>query len=141
MAQFTTATSTGATAPAAATAATTTTTNTQEDLTSISRYQLKPPFYNGEYGTFAYMGLMNNAHTRLLQASETATAELTDAQLRAAADTIQDGEKHVQMAADIRHILSSSTSQQTQQQLFADNSNTATASRSIDNSVVDSQFQ
>ena len=87
------------------------------------------------------MGLMDNAYTRLLQASETATAELTDAQLRAAADTIQDGEKHVQMAADIRHILSSSTSQQTQQQLFADNSNTATASRSIDNSVVDSQFQ
>ena len=87
------------------------------------------------------MGLMNNAHTRLLQASETATAELTEAQLRAAADTIEDGEKHVQMAADIRHIPSSSTLQQTQQQLFADNSNTATASRSIDNSVVDSQFQ
>ena len=95
------ATSTGATAPAAATAATTTPTHPQEDLTSISRYQLKPPFYNGEYGTFAYMGLMNNAHTRLLQASETATAELTDAQLRAAADSIEDGEKHVQ----IRYIL------------------------------------
>jgi hypothetical protein len=40
------ATSTGATAPAAAT-----TTNTQEDSTSINRYKLKPPFYNGDYGT------------------------------------------------------------------------------------------
>ena len=40
-------------------------------------------------------------YTRLLQASETATAELTDAQLRAAADSIEDGEKHVQ----IRYIL------------------------------------
>ena len=107
MAQFT-----GATAPAAAAAATTTT-NTQEDLTSISRYKLKPPFYNGDYGTFeewkykfaAYMGLMGNVFTRLLQASETATTELTDAQLRAAADTIEDGEKHVQLAADIRYIL------------------------------------
>ena len=70
MAQFTVATSTGATAPAAATAAaTTTTTNTQED-----------------------MGLMDNVYTRLLQASDTATAELTDAQLRAAADTIKHGE-------------------------------------------------
>ena len=106
------ATSTGATASAAAAAATTTT-NTQEDLTSISRYKLKPPFYNGDYGTFeewkykftAYMGLMDNVYTRLLQASETATTELTDAQLRAAADTIEDGEKHVQLAADIRYIL------------------------------------
>ena len=106
------ATSTEATAPAAAAAATTTGT-TQEDLTSISRYKLKPPFYNGDYGTFeewkykftAYMGLMDNVYARLLQASETATAELTDRQLRAAADTIEDGEKHAQMAADIRYIL------------------------------------
>ena len=51
------------------------------------------------------MGLMDNVYTRLLQASETATTELTDAQLRAAADTIEDGEKHVQLAADIRYIL------------------------------------
>ena len=77
--------------------------------TSINRYKLKPPFYNGDYGTCkewkykftAYMGLMDNAYTRLLQASETATAELTDAQLRAAADSIEDGEKHVQ----IRYVL------------------------------------
>ena len=105
------ATGTGATAPAAAAA--TTTATTQDDLTSISRYKLKPPFYNGDYGTFeewkykftAYMGLMDNEYTRLLQVSETATAELTDRQLRTAADTIEDGEKHVQMAADIRYIL------------------------------------
>ena len=54
-----------------------------DDLTSISSYKLKPSFYNGDYGTFEEWtaGLMDNVYTRLLQASETATAELTDAQL------------------------------------------------------------
>jgi hypothetical protein len=40
----------------------------QEDLHNISRYKLKPPTYNGDYGTFeewkykftAYMGLIDN---------------------------------------------------------------------------------
>ena len=84
-----------------------------EDLTSVSRYKLKPPFYNGDYGAFeewkykftAYMGLIDNMFTRLLQASEIATTELTDAQLRGAANTIEDGEKHVQLAADLRYLL------------------------------------
>ena len=105
------ATGTGATAPAAAAA--TTTATTQDDLTSISRYKLKPPFYNGDTKIFeewkykfaAYMGVVDNVYTRPLQASETAIAELTDAQLQAAADIVKDGEKHVEMAADIRYIL------------------------------------
>ena len=66
---------TGTEATASAAAAATTTATTQDDLTSISRYKLKPPFYNGDYGTFeewkykftAYMGLMDNEYTRLLQ--------------------------------------------------------------------------
>ena len=51
------------------------------------------------------MGVVDNVYTRPLQASETAIAELTDAQLQAAADIVKDGEKHVEMAADIRYIL------------------------------------
>ena len=61
------------------------------------------------------MGLIDNMFTRLLQASEMATTELRDAQLRGAANTIEDGEKHVQLAADLRYPLISITTNQQRQ--------------------------
>jgi len=62
------------------------------------------------------------------QNSQTHNCELQQTQSRMERNTYKSG-------------TSSSTSQQTQQQLFADNSNTATALRSIHNIfVVDSQF-
>ena len=72
----------------------------EDNLANMSRYKPKPPFYNGDYSTFeewkykftAYMGLQDNDYTALLQAAETANAELTEAQLRGAATTIEDGE-------------------------------------------------
>ena len=89
----------------------------QEDIQSISRYKLRPPFYKRDNATFeewkykfnAYMGLIDNEYTRLLQAASNANAELTDAMLRAAADSIEQGEKHVQLSADLKYILINTT--------------------------------
>ena len=72
----------------------------EDNLADMSRYKLNPPFYNGDCSTFeewkykftAYMGLQDNDYTALLQAAETAIAELTEAQLRGTATTIEDGE-------------------------------------------------
>ena len=58
------------------------------NMATMNRYILKPPFFNGDYGTFeewkykftAYMGLQDNDYTDLLQAAEQATAELTELQ-------------------------------------------------------------
>ena len=49
--------------------------NKDYQLASIHRYKLKPPFYNGDYGTFeewkyiftACIGLLDNDYTELVQ--------------------------------------------------------------------------
>ena len=90
---------------------------TTANITNMNRYKLKPPFFNGDYGTFeewkykftAYMGLQDNDYTELLQAAERGTAELTEVQLRAAATTIEDGERHVRLSTDLRYILINTT--------------------------------
>ena len=87
------------------------------NMANMNRYKLKPPFFNGDYGTFeewkykftAYMGLQDNGYTELLQAAERGTAELTELQLRAAASTIEDGERHVRLSTDLRYILINTT--------------------------------
>ena len=89
----------------------------EDNLANMNRYKLKPPFYNGDYSTFeewkckftAYMGLQDNDYTALLQAAEAANAELTEAQLRGAATTIEDGERHVRLSTDLRYILINTT--------------------------------
>ena len=88
------------------------------NMANMNRYELKPPFFNGDYGTFeewkytftAYMGLQDNDYTDLLQATEQATAELTELQLRTAASTIEDDERHVRLSTDLRYILINTTS-------------------------------
>ena len=89
----------------------------EDNLADMSRYKLNPPFYNGDCSTFeewkykftAYMGLQDNDYTALLQAAETANAELTEAQLRGTATTIEDGERHVRLSTDLRYILINTT--------------------------------
>ena len=54
--------------------------------------------------------LQDNDYTALLQAAEAANAELTEAQLRAAATTIEDDEPHVRLSTDLRYILINTTS-------------------------------
>ena len=90
----------------------------EDNLANMNRYKLKPPFYNGDCSTFeewkykftAYMGLQDNDYTALLQAADAANAELTEAQLRGAATTIEDGERHVRLSTDLRYILINTTS-------------------------------
>ena len=87
------------------------------NMANMNRYKLKPPFFNANYGTFeewkykftAYMGLQDNDYRELLQAAERGTAELTEVQLRAAASTIEDGERHVRLSTDLRYILINTT--------------------------------
>ena len=55
------------------------------------------------------MGLQDNDYTELLQAAERGTAELTELQLRAAASTIEDGERHVRLSTGLRYILINTT--------------------------------
>ena len=89
----------------------------EDEMANMNRYKLKQLFFNGDYGTFeewkykftAYMGLQDNDYTDLLQAAEQATAELTEIQLRAAASTVEDGERHVRLSTDLRHILINAT--------------------------------
>ena len=90
---------------------------TTTNIANMNRYKLKPPFFNGDYGTFeewkykftAYMGLQDNDYTELQQAAERGTAELTEVQLRAAASTIKDGERHVRLSTNLRYILINTT--------------------------------
>ena len=89
------------------------------DMANMNRYKLKPPFFNGDYGTFeewkykftAHIGLQDNDYTDLLQAAEQATAELTELQLRTAASTTEDGERHVRLSTDLRYILINTTTE------------------------------
>ena len=90
---------------------------TTANIANMNRYKLKPPFFNGDHGTFeewkykftAYMGLQDNDYAELLQAAERGTAELTEVQLRAAAATIEDGERHVRLSTNLRYILINTT--------------------------------
>ena len=62
------------------------TTDPHEALAGVHKYKLKPPTYNGDYGTFeewkykfqAYMGLQHGDHERLMRQSERATTRITD---------------------------------------------------------------
>ena len=54
-------------------------------------------------------GMQDNDYTDLLQAAERGAAELTEVQLRAAASTIEDGERHVRLSTDLRYILINTT--------------------------------
>ena len=88
-----------------------------QQLGAASRYKLKPPFYNGDYGQFeewqfkftAFLGLQDPDFPRLLEASQAAQQELTESQLRSAATTIEEGEKHVRLSNDLKYILVSVT--------------------------------
>eukprot|EP00438_Fugacium_kawagutii_P036589 Skav223941 [mRNA] locus=scaffold1465:245275:255192:+ [translate_table: standard] len=58
---------------------------------------------------FAPLRLQDPEFPRLLEASQAAQQELTEAQLRAAATTIEEGEKHVRLSNDLKYILVSVT--------------------------------
>lgn len=88
-----------------------------QQLGAASRYKLRPPIYNGDYGHFeewqfkftAYLGLQDPDFPRLLEASQNAQQELNDAQLRAAANTFEEADRHIRLSTDLKYILVSVT--------------------------------
>ena len=86
-----------------------------EAIASTHRLKLKPPTYNGNYATFeewkykfnAYMGIQDNIYPDLLSRAERATTVLTDAELTAAAGTPEEAERWIQLANNLKYILSS----------------------------------
>ena len=89
-----------------------------EALASTHRLKLKPPTCGGNYATFeewkyeftAYMGIQDNIYHDLLARAERATTALTDAELTAAAGTLAEAERWIQLANNLKHILISTTS-------------------------------
>ena len=84
---------------------------------SRKQIQIETSIYNGDYGQFeewqfkftAFLGLQDPDFPRLLEASQAAQQELTESQLRSAATTIEEGEKHVRLSNDLKYILVSVT--------------------------------
>ena len=73
-------------------------TDPHEALAGVRKYKLKPPRYNGDYGTFeerrckfqAYMGLQHGDHERLMRQSERADTDLeTAAQTQERSSTME----------------------------------------------------
>jgi hypothetical protein len=72
-----------------------------EALASTHRLKLKPPTYEGNYATFeawtykftAYMGIQDSIYPGLLARAERATTVLTNAELTAAAGTLEEAER------------------------------------------------
>jgi len=89
-----------------------------EALASTHRLKLKPPTCGGNYATFqewkyeftAYMGIQDNIYPHLLARAQRATTVLTHAELTAAAGTLEEAERWIQLANNLKHILISTTS-------------------------------
>ena len=92
--------------------------STHDALASTHKYRLKLPTFDGNYGQFeewkykftAYMGLNNNRHPLLLEQTGAASATIDEARLRGVAATTEEGNENVQLSADLRYILISTTS-------------------------------
>ena len=69
-----------------------------EALAATHRLKLKPPTYDGNYSTFeewkykftAYMGLMDPFYPNILRRAATSTQRLTEADLRGAAQNMEE---------------------------------------------------
>ena len=85
----------------------------QEALASTHRLKLKPPTYNGDYATYeewrykftAYMGIQDSFYPRMFQLAEAAAQQVTEAHLRAAATTLEEADKWVQLDQNLKYVL------------------------------------
>ena len=82
-------------------------------MSSIHQYKITPPIYDGDFSNFeewkykftAYIRLINPIFPRLLEQTEISTDIITDALLRAGADTIEEGETWIRLATKLQFIL------------------------------------
>ena len=84
-----------------------------EALAATHRLKLKPPTYDGKYSTFeewkykftAYMGLMDPFYPNILRRAATSTQRLTEADLRGAAQNMEEADRWVQLDNNLKYIL------------------------------------
>ena len=84
-----------------------------EALAATHRLKLRPPTYDGNYSTFeewkykftAYMGLMDSFYPNMLRRAATTTQRLTEADLRGAAQTVEEADRWVQLDNNLKYIL------------------------------------
>ena len=84
-----------------------------EALAATHRLKLKPPTYDGNYSTFeewkykftAYMGLMDPFYPNILRRAATSTQRLTEADLRGAAQNMEEADRWVQLDNNLKYIL------------------------------------
>ena len=90
-----------------------TTTKPQDALAGVHKYKLRPPTYNGDYGTFeewkykyrAYMGLQHGEHDKLMRQTETATTRITETDLETAAQTQEEATLWKQLSQEMKYLL------------------------------------
>ena len=82
-------------------------------LATVHKLKLKPPGYDGNYATFdewkykftAYMGIQDPIYPTLMERAEQATTAIAESQLTAGANTTQEGEHWIQLAANLKYVL------------------------------------
>ena len=87
-------------------------------LATVHKLKLKPPTYDGNYATFdewkykftAYMGIQDPIYPTLMERAEQATTAIAESQLTAGANTTQEGEHWIQLAANLKYVLITITS-------------------------------
>jgi hypothetical protein len=84
-----------------------------DQLASTHKLKLKPPTYDGNYSTFeewkykfaGYMGLQDPFYPRMLDRAATTQQHLTEADLRGAATTVEEGERWAQLDQNLKYVL------------------------------------
>ena len=87
-------------------------------LATVHKLKLRPPTYDGNYATFdewkykfaAYMGIQDPICPTLMERAEQATTAIAESQLTAGANSTQEGEHWIQLAAHLKYVLVTITS-------------------------------
>ena len=87
-------------------------------LATVHKLKLKPPTYDGNYATFdewkykftEFMGIQDPIYPTLMERAEQATTAIAASQLTAGANTTQEGEHWIQLAANLKYVLITITS-------------------------------
>ena len=88
-------------------------TGQQDNVTTMHRYKIPPPYYNGEYATYeewrykflAYIGLQDPEFPELIQLAEDANQQITNALIDQAIADTDKATRWKRLAADLHYIL------------------------------------
>lgn len=85
----------------------------QDNVTTMHRYKIPPPYYNGEYATYeewrykflAYIGLQDPEFPELIQLAEDANQQITNALIDQVIADPDKATRWKRLAADLHYIL------------------------------------